>query len=565
MARSFAIGGMIFMLLSIAPIPTKHFALLRTVAAGIGGGVFTVGYCVAKAEEKRQQAIVEEQAKIKEEEEFEREQILKDKLAIAESSREVLAIEAKQKEVARVQVAVADYADNVRDAYVVIQDSKGRLDRCSLNQTSFGNSNEVEKTEPEEVEDQKDEEPRVEAVVEDRSLAAKKTKLLKLIEGHEGGWIGQLMQKPLLLYGDMGSFKSYFAAFLALCRCHLRGHRIISIADPHFHQNKYESWKCLVDLGTPGYGANQDYFAVGEQLEAMYVRFKTRTLKDKPFTSIWDEVTGYSSEEGTIEPSKKLIRKIVGDPRKANESPILIAHDNTLVALGAGGGFSKARDRGIIQLELYSDSENRPLFKGLLSGTKNAEGEFVEAQKVSIAADWIRPEWVEKLFSVQDETIEIQSRLETEVQQAPIVDAKQYFLDQARKWLDDVYEVEVENTSGTTPWDEVPEVRSEVKPEVPEVPHCKGSSNSSSNTSILPENVRLTALSNILRLISEAGSASDEVIELIPINPDMAVWRGIQLLGKSVTAVSRDIFNTGTGGAKFNQAKFWYEELKKLN
>ncbi|MEG4419398.1 GIY-YIG nuclease family protein [Microcoleus sp. LAD1_D5] len=85
------------------------------------------------------------------------------------------------------------------------------------------------------------------------------------------------------------------------------------------------------------------------------------------------------------------------------------------------------------------------------------------------------------------------------------------------------------------------------------------------NGAILPEDVRSIALSNILRLLSEAGSASDEVIKLIPVNPDMAVWRGIQLLGKSMTAVSRDIFNTGTGGAKFNQAKLWYEELKKLN
>lgn len=81
----------------------------------------------------------------------------------------------------------------------------------------------------------------------------------------------------------------------------------------------------------------------------------------------------------------------------------------------------------------------------------------------------------------------------------------------------------------------------------------------------IPEDVRSIALSNILRLLSEAGSASDEVIQLIPVNPDMAVWRGIQLLGKSVTAVNRDIFNTGTGGAKFNQAKSWYEKLKKLN
>jgi hypothetical protein len=44
----------------------------------------------------------------------------------------------------------------------------------------------------------------------------------------------------------MGSYKSYFAAFLALCRHYLRGHQIISIADPHFHQNRDECWECLV-------------------------------------------------------------------------------------------------------------------------------------------------------------------------------------------------------------------------------------------------------------------------------------------------------------------------------
>lgn len=565
MARSFAIGGMVFMLLSIAPIPTKHFALLRTVAAGVGGGLFTAGYCSSMADEKREQQVAEEQAKIKEDEDFEREQAFKDKLAIAESQREVLVVEAKQKEVARVQVAVADYVDDVRDAYVAVQDGKGRLDRCSLNQPSSDN-NEAEETETEEAKEREGEEPqKVEVIEEDRSLAAKKAKLLKLIEDHEGGWIGQLLQKPLLLYGDMGAFKGFFANFLALCRYHLRGHRIISIADPHFHQNKDECWKCLIKLGVPGYGANQDYFAVGAQLEAMYTRFATRTLKDEPFTSIWDEVTNYSCEEGTIEPAKKLIRKIVSDPRKANESPILIAHDNTLVSLGAGEGFSKARDRGIIQLELYSDSENRPLFKGLLSGIKNENGEFVDAQKVSIAAAWIRPEWVEKLFSVQDETIKIQPEVRLDDQQTPTVNTHQHFLDQARKWLDDVYEVEVKSTSDTTPWDEVPEVRSEVNPEVRKVPYRKDSSGFSSDISILPEDVRSTALSNILRFLSEAGSASEEVIKLIPVNPDLAVWRGIQLLNKSMTAVSRDIFNTGTGGAKFNQAKTWYEELKKLN
>jgi len=100
-------------------------------------------------------------------------------------------------------------------------------------------------------------------------IAAARSVLLKLIEEHEGGWIGQLMKKPILIYGDRGSFKSYFAAFLALCRHYLRGHHIVSIADPHFHPNKDECWKYLVKLGVPGYGANYDYEAIGWQLNAM--------------------------------------------------------------------------------------------------------------------------------------------------------------------------------------------------------------------------------------------------------------------------------------------------------
>jgi len=137
-------------------------------------------------------------------------------------------------------------------------------------------------------------------------MAAARSVLLKLIEEHEGGWIGQLMKKPILIYGDQGSYKSYFAAFLALCRYYLRGHSIVSIADPHFHQNKNKCWKYLVDLGVPGYGANFNYEEIGEQLNAMYDRFAIRTEEDNPITSIFDEVTNYGLEKGSKEPASKL-------------------------------------------------------------------------------------------------------------------------------------------------------------------------------------------------------------------------------------------------------------------
>ena len=230
-------------------------------------------------------------------------------------------------------------------------------------------------------------------------IAAARSKLLKLIEEHEGGWIGQLMHKPLLIYGDMGSFKSYFGSFLALCRHYLYGHKIISIADPHFHQNYDECWKTLVKLGVPGYGANQNFEEVGQQLNAMYARFKVRTLKDNWLTSIFDEMTQYGFEEGTAEPASKLTRKVVGDPRKGKEAPIFIAHNDTNAAFGGGDGFSKSVNSGVIKLQLRSDSKYQPLFKGTISGIKDEEGECIKDLPISILPYWIRPEWVFELFN----------------------------------------------------------------------------------------------------------------------------------------------------------------------
>jgi len=368
--------------LSIAPIPFQRWIIYRQVS-GIGAIAFSsVGYAFSERNKEKQ--------KTKDLWCFQKQQKQK---KLEEAIEPVLAKEFVDKQNIRVKYSVADVEEEMKGNFTALQVERYGEDWLR-SQLAEPISESLPKDEPLEVV-----KTVAEVITEPKSFAEKKKQLLKLIAEHEGGWIGQLMQKPLLIYGDMGAFKNYFASFLALCRHYLRGHQIVSIADPHFHQNREESWKCLIKLGVPGYGANQNYIAVGQQLNAMYDRFKVRTLKDKPLTSIWDEVTGYSSEEGTIESAKKLIRKVIGDPRKANESPILIGHDNTLVALGGSEGFSKSRDRGIIQLELYSDSENRPLFKGTLSGIKNGEGEFVDAQKVSIAPEWIRPEWVYELFN----------------------------------------------------------------------------------------------------------------------------------------------------------------------
>lgn len=521
--------------LALIPIPFHKFASLRIFGGFAATGCSIGGYCISNQKKEEQRAI----------DLWEWEQQQKQK-ALEATIRPVLETELIEQQQVRLKYSIADIEEEMKGHFTALQVE--RYGEEWLRSQVQPPETEYEST-PKQITSETEPDTKQKA----ETLAAKKAKLLKLIEEHEGGWIGQLLQKPLLVFGDMGSFKSYFVEFLALCRIYLRGHQVISIADPHFHQNKDASWSCLVKLGVPGYGTHHDYRAVGEQLNAMYARFASRTLKDKPYTSIWDEVTGYGFEEGTKEPAKKLIQKVVADPRKANECPILIGHDNTLVALGGSEGFSKSRDRGIIQLELYSDSENKPLFKGTLSGIKNSDGEFIDAQKVSIAADWIRPEWIYNLFNSNGENQPEFNHIKEEKKEITKLGNQGEFLELTRKWLDDVYEVEV--TSNTTPWDEVPEVVSEI-PEVRK-------SNTSGFTSLLPEDVRSEALTRIIALLQKAGSTSSEVISLIPTDPDRAVWVGIKSLNKSMTAVSRDIFNTGTGGAKFKSAKTWYESLKK--
>lgn len=379
-------------IVSLALLPSKEHATTRQTISGLAVLLVFWGYWNAEAETERQMAIDAQLARAEEERKL-----------LAEATRPVLVEEARKNAEVASQYRRKLHELNAGAGFAnVARKIHPQWVNQQLAQSST-NSNEA--TENEQAVEEKSEEVRAKKKVD------AKQKLLKLIQEHEGGWIAQLMVKPILIYGDMGSFKSFFAAFLALCRYYLFGHQIVSITDPHFHQNCDEAWKYLVALGVPGYGTHQNYAEVGQQLEEMYARFSIRTLKDDPLTSIWDEVTNYSLYKECEQPAKMLLRKTSSDPRKSKESPIMIGHDITLVAWGGSEGFSKSRDR-MIQLELFSDSDQKPLFRGKLSGIKTDSGEFVESQTVSIAADWIRPDYVYNLFN---NLVEIEAEIKNEL------------------------------------------------------------------------------------------------------------------------------------------------------
>jgi hypothetical protein len=100
-----------------------------------------------------------------------------------------------------------------------------------------------------------------------------------------------------------------------------------------------------------------------------------------------------------MDPASKLSREIVSHPRKSNDSPVVIAHNNTNAAWGGGTGFSESLQGNVIQIKLLSTSEQTPVFRGPISGIKDEQCEFIKDFKISILPDCIRPEFVYNLFN----------------------------------------------------------------------------------------------------------------------------------------------------------------------
>ncbi len=221
------------------------------------------------------------------------------------------------------------------------------------------------------------------------------------METYEGGWLLELLHKPVLIYGESGSYKSYFAAFLALLRHILLGHQL-EIADPRLHANRNSSWKSLIEMGVPAVGAHYDYTAVRERIEALEERIKYGDDSKPWVTPIFDELTRYGDEKELQGQTRKLLQMCIADVRGGHEAPILISHDKGLAFLGNAEGLRKAIDRGIIQV-YFAGTTNRegyaPLFKGHIANLKDEQGKLRDLIDISIHPSWCHPEVLVKRFT----------------------------------------------------------------------------------------------------------------------------------------------------------------------
>lgn len=225
----------------------------------------------------------------------------------------------------------------------------------------------------------------------------KKAELLQTLKNHEGGWLHDMVigRMPIIIYGKQGAYKSYSAACLALLKAYFQDARLVSICDPHAHQNRDESWKYLIPMSPEIYGAHEDWDEYAEGITDAFERWSDRTLKDSPIISIWDELTTMGVKLPDLAP--ELMPKIISAPRKANDNTICITHSLTNAGLGGVEGMSNAIADGTLRLKLKANALQQPLFKGVLSGWVDGEGNEIDELPVTLP-EWFRPEKLVEIF-----------------------------------------------------------------------------------------------------------------------------------------------------------------------
>ncbi|WP_071192420.1 hypothetical protein [Trichormus sp. NMC-1] len=224
-----------------------------------------------------------------------------------------------------------------------------------------------------------------------------KQSLINALKSHENSWLWYLVESftPIIIHGKAGSYKSYTAASIALLKHYLIDAKIESIADIDYDQNKNDAWKFLVPLQPNIYGQGIDWESYNDGYIAAIERSKHRTLKDKPIVSIWDELT---NAKGKFDNAANIVPFVIATPRKRNEHCILISHNLTQDCLGGCSGISEPIKTQTYRLNLKTTPQAKPLFKGILEGLVDQDGNELEQHSVTLP-DWLRPEKICQHFN----------------------------------------------------------------------------------------------------------------------------------------------------------------------
>lgn len=183
----------------------------------------------------------------------------------------------------------------------------------------------------------------------------------------EFAWVKDLLGYPcILIWGAQGSGKTSFAAWLIRQRRN-KGHRI-KIWDPH---REYGQWN-----GLPCTGDGMDYEALDGEMElfakgvkqAYESRANDPNFKPAKATVLAEELTNWADR---CKNSADFFKCALSDIRKIGLHVVFVAHDRTLTTLGGAKGVSKARDAGMVELELMArvdpqTGEAVPAMKGRL-------------------------------------------------------------------------------------------------------------------------------------------------------------------------------------------------------
>jgi hypothetical protein len=170
----------------------------------------------------------------------------------------------------------------------------------------------------------------------------------------------------VLIWGPQGSGKTSFAAWLLHQRI-AAGHSA-RVFDPHASYGQWNGLK-VIGAGMNFAGcdiAMQDFIA---KVKAEYqARAKQPDYKPTRESLLVDEFTQWSA---MCTHSSDFFVTALSDIRKIQKCVIFVSHDRSLVALGGSKGFSKARNNGLLELQLEATidpetGEPRPAMKGKL-------------------------------------------------------------------------------------------------------------------------------------------------------------------------------------------------------